>query len=100
MVDMFESASVEPVVMVEESEDGEHEEDEHMEGDDHAEDDEHVEDEHAHSGFMVKVPVSQDIYTMSFTVTEDMVGEWEIGCFLLDGVHYNSGMVGTLTVEK
>jgi plastocyanin len=49
---------------------------------------------------MVKVPVSDDIYTMSFTVTEDMVGEWEIGCFLLDGVHYNSGMVGTLRVEK
>jgi plastocyanin len=95
MVDMFESAGVEPVVTVEKSEDGEHEEDEHVEGDEHTE-----EDEHAHSGFMVKVPVSHDTYTMSFTVTEDMVGEWEIGCFLLDGVHYNSGMVGALTVEN
>jgi plastocyanin len=94
-VEMFESAGVEPVVSTEKSEDTEHEEDEHMEGDEHTE-----EDEHAHSGFMVKVPVTHDIYTMSFTVTEDMVGEWEIGCFLLDGVHYNSGMVGALTVEN
>ena len=112
MIDMFESAGVEPVVSVEESgeigmegeehtEGDEHAEDEeHTEGDEHKEEDEHMEDEHAHSGFMVQVPVTHDIYTMSFTVTEDMVGEWEIGCFLLDGVHYNSGMVGTLTVEK
>jgi len=118
MVDMFESAGVEPVVTVEKSEDDVHEEDEHMEGDEHdegeqmdeeedhmegdehTEEDEHMEDEHAHSGFMVQVPVTHDIYAMSFTVTEDMIGEWEIGCFLLDGVHYNSGMVGTLTVEE
>ena len=95
---------------------GEHEEDEHMEGDEHAEDehmdeegeqmegmegDEHMEEgEHAHSGFMVTVPAAKDTYTMSFTVTEDMLGEWEIGCFLLDGVHYDSGMVGTLNVTN
>ena len=127
MVDMFESAGVEPVVTVEMSEGGEHEEDEHMEGDEHTEDehmegDEHTEDEHmdeegeqmegmegdehmeegehAHSGFMVTVPAAKDTYTMSFTVTEDMLGEWEIGCFLLDGVHYDSGMVGTLNVTN
>jgi plastocyanin len=100
MVDMFESAGVEPVVSVEMSEETVEEGEEHTEGDEHTEEDEHMEDEHAHAGFMVKVPVTHDIYTMSFTVTEDMVGEWEIGCFLLDGVHYNSGMVGTLTVEK
>jgi plastocyanin len=111
MVDMFESAGVEPVVSIEESGETVHEDEEHTEGDEHTEDeehtegdehsevDEHAEDEHAHSGFMIQVPVTHDIYTMSFTVTEDMVGEWEIGCFLLDGVHYNSGMVGTLTVE-
>lgn len=117
-VDMFESAGVEPVVSVEMSEAGEHkedehmdgnehdegdhkEEDEHMEGDEHDEEGEHMEEgEHAHSGFMVMVPPANDTYTMSFTVTEDMVGEWEIGCFLLDGVHYTSGMVGTLTVEN
>lgn len=117
-VDMFESAGVEPVVTIEKAEGGEHEEDEHtdgdehdegehmeedehMEGDEHDEEGEHMEEgEHAHSGFMVMVPPSHDTYTMSFTVTEDMVGEWEIGCFLLDGVHYISGMVGTLTVEN
>ena len=102
-VDMFETAGVEPDVSVEMSDEEHIEEDEHSEGDEHTEEDEHMEDEsmedeHAHSGFMVKVPVTHDVYTMSFTVTEDMVGEWEIGCFLLDGVHYNSGMVGTLTL--
>jgi len=101
MIDMFENAGVEPDVSFEMSGEEHTEEDEHSEDEEHSEGDEHTEeDEHAHSGFMVKVPVSDDIYTMSFTVTEDMVGEWEIGCFLLDGVHYNSGMVGTLRVEK
>jgi plastocyanin len=115
-VDMFESAGIEPVVTVEKSEKGESEE-EHMEGDEHQEDDEHqeedehsegdehsedehAEDEHAHAGFMVQVPASHDVYTMKFTVTEDMLGEWEVGCFLLDGVHYTSGMVGSLTVTN
>jgi hypothetical protein len=28
-------------------------------------------------------------------VTEEMIGEWEMGCFSLDGVHYTSGMVGS-----
>lgn len=92
-VDMFETAGVEPDVSVEMSMETEAEGDEHSEGDEHMEED-------GHSGFMVKVPVTHDVYTMTFTVTEDMVGEWEMGCFLLDGVHYNSGMVGTLNVEK
>jgi hypothetical protein len=86
-----------------EHDEGEHMEegDEHMEGDEHDEEGEHMEEgEHAHSGFMVLVPAAKDTYTMSFTVTEDMLGEWEIGCFLLDGVHYISGMVGTLTVTN
>jgi plastocyanin len=92
-VDMFETAGMEPDVSVEMSMETEAEGDEHTEGDEHMEED-------GHSGFMVKVPVTHDVYTMTFTVTEDMVGEWEMGCFLLDGVHYNSGMVGTLNVEK
>ena len=117
MVDMFESAGVEPAVTVEKSDGSEHEEnenaerDEHMEGDEHMEDeehsegdehteDEHMEDDHAHAGFMVMVPAAKDTYTMSFTVTEDMLGDWEIGCFLLDGVHYTSGMEGTLKVTN
>lgn len=109
-VDMFESAGVEPVVSVEKMEEehaegDEHMDDEHAEDEEHAEgdehmDEEHAEDEHAHSGFMVMVPVSHDVYSMSFTVTEEMAGEWEIGCFLLDGVHYESGMAGSLTVKQ
>jgi uncharacterized cupredoxin-like copper-binding protein len=107
MVEMFETAGVEPEVSVEMSMETESEGEEHTEGDEHTEEDEHTEgdehteeDEHAHSGFMVMVPASHDIYTMSFTVTEDMVGEWEVGCFLLDGVHYESGMVGSLVVKE
>jgi uncharacterized cupredoxin-like copper-binding protein len=105
MVDMFESAGVEPEVTVEKGEEEHSEGDEHAEGEEHSEgdehtEDEHEEDEHAHSGFMVMVPASHDIYTMSFTVTEEMVGDWELGCFLLDGVHYESGMVGSLVVNQ
>jgi hypothetical protein len=66
-----------------------------MEGMDMEEDDMHM-----HSGWMFSVPATQDEYTITFTVTEDMVGEWEIGCFLLSGdtAHYSLGMTGTLTV--
>ena len=87
MTDMFEFAHVEPEVTM-------------MEGD-HAEEDMHMEDEeeHGHSGFMIEVPPGDDEYTMTFTVTEDMVGEWEIGCFDQNGVHYTAGMHGTLTVS-
>jgi uncharacterized cupredoxin-like copper-binding protein len=28
-----------------------------------------------------------------------MVGEWEMGCFEQDGVHYDAGMKGTLVVN-
>lgn len=51
-----------------------------------------------HSGFMVTVPVGNDMATLTFTVTKAMIGEWEIGCFAQDGVHYNAGMKGTLVV--
>jgi hypothetical protein len=71
-----------------------------MDGDEHDEGDHMDEEEQAHSGFMVRVPVTHDIYTLNFTVPEDMAGEWEIGWFLLDGVHHISGMVGTLSVEE
>jgi hypothetical protein len=33
-------------------------------------------------------------------VTEEMLGVWEMGCFEQDGVHYSSGMVGTITVRQ
>lgn len=53
----------------------------------------------ADHGFMVAVPTNNDEITVTFTVTEDMVGEWEIGCFLDGGSHYNQGMTGTLKVN-
>ena len=89
-MDMFESAHVEPDLMMETG----------MEmGDEHQdEEDDHGEDEHA--GFMVYLPAGDDQATMTFTVTEEMVGEWEIGCFELDGVHYDAGMIGTLVVTQ
>ncbi len=103
--DMFEAAGITPEVSLAA---GSHEDDhEHNEEDEHHEDahmdegDEHAGDEHAHehAGFMVLVPVGHDGYTMKFKVTEEMVGEWEIGCFEEGGIHYAEGMVGTLTVS-
>jgi plastocyanin len=37
---------------------------------------------------------------LSFTVTQEMLGDWEIGCFEHVGVHYNGGMTGTLIVTQ
>lgn len=84
MMDMFESAQVEPMV---EMEAGMEMEEEHEEG------------EEGHEGFMVFLPHGNENASINFTVTEDMVGEWEIGCFELDGVHYDAGMKGTLVVK-
>jgi len=50
-------------------------------------------------GFMVSVGAGTPEQTIQFTVTEDMVGEWEMACFLDGGVHYNSGMHGTVVVK-
>lgn len=71
-----------------------------MAEDDHEGDEEmHMDDAgHGHDGLMVMLPQGDDTATMTFVVTEDMVGTWEIGCFQLDGVHYDAGMTGTLTV--
>jgi len=80
-VDMFKSAHVEPTVTMDMS----------MDMDEDPE-------EEGHEGFMVHLPVGSETATMTFTVTKDMVGEWEIGCFEQDGVHYTAGMVGTLVV--
>lgn len=87
--DMFESAEIEPEVMKMES-------DEHDDGG-HEGEDEHGH-EAEHSGFMVTLPENGGKATMSFTVTEDMVGEWQMGCFLQEGVHHDAGMVGTFVV--
>lgn len=49
---------------------------------------------------MVMQPVGSDPTTISFTVTKDMVGTWTYACFQQDGVHYENGMKGTLTVTQ
>lgn len=77
-LDFFENAGVEPMVMTEAEMPMEEEE---------------------HQGFMVALPKTGDQATMTFTVTQDMVGEWEMGCFEQDGVHYDAGMKGTLVVS-
>jgi uncharacterized cupredoxin-like copper-binding protein len=90
--DFFEAGGVEPVLI--------------MEADEHSEDEEHDMEEmdddagHGHEGFMAMVEPGHATATLSFTVTEDMLGEWEMGCFLLEGVHYTSGMSGSLTVSN
>lgn len=53
-----------------------------------------------HAGFMVLMPKGSDNATITFTVTGDMVGEWEIGCFEDDGQHYEDGMKGKLIVSQ
>jgi plastocyanin len=79
MLDMFEHAGVEPVVtMMEGMGEAEHEEE--------------------HTGFMVLLQKTGDAATLTFPVTKEMVGEWEMGCFELDGVHYTSGMKGVFIV--
>lgn len=80
--DMFEMAGVEPEVMMMEE----------MEA--------MGEEEEGHSGFMVHLPETGSEASITFTATEDMVGEWEMGCFELDGVHYTSGMVGKFIVTR
>ena len=55
--------------------------------------------EAGHEGFMVVLEKTGDKAVMTFEVTEDMVGDWEMGCFEQDGVHYDAGMVGTFTVS-
>lgn len=52
-----------------------------------------------HSGFMVTLKQTGDENALTFTATKDMLGEWEMGCFALEGVHYTSGMVGKLVVN-
>lgn len=102
-LDLFEHAGIEPSVTMEmhmdEHEEGEHEEGEHHE-DEHGDEAEHADDmdEHAHSGFMVALK-NEDTATMTFTVTEEMVGTWEIGCFLQNGSHHLAGMQGSLEVD-
>lgn len=51
-------------------------------------------------GNMVVQPAGSDPTTIQFTVTKDMLGTWEMGCFEENGLHYTSGMTGTITVRQ
>ena len=52
------------------------------------------------TGVMVTLPPGDDKAKITFNVTDGMVGEWEMGCFELGGVHYDSGMLGKVVVSK
>ncbi|MGA7272237.1 MAG: hypothetical protein WB239_14290 [Acidimicrobiia bacterium] len=41
-----------------------------------------------------------EMATVTFTPTEDSVGEWQIGCFEEEGTHWQQGMKGTIIVEE
>ncbi|MDA1330094.1 MAG: hypothetical protein O3B43_03385 [Chloroflexi bacterium] len=93
--DFFEAVGVTPVVMMDASASDDHNMDE-MAGDEHME----TSDGHAHEGFMVMLPPGDETSTISFTVTEEMIGQWELGCFVTNGFHYTSGMLGTLIITN
>jgi len=78
--DMFAESGSEPTVMAEMHMEGEHEE--------------------GHTGFMVVLPKEGDTASLTFSMTDGMFGEWEIGCFEQEGVHYDAGMKGKVTVSK
>lgn len=116
-VDMFEFAGVEPAGMMnmgaedEDHDEGEEDHDEEgmdmdgmdMDGDEDGMDMDgmDMEDEHEmHSGFMTTIDSKGGTTTITFTVTEEMVGEWEFGCFLDQGTHYAAGMSGKLVVTN
>ena len=65
---------------------------EEMEGMEMGDDEPHA------NAFMVLVPESGESASISFTVTEDMVGEWEIACFQGNGSHYDDGMRGKIAI--
>jgi plastocyanin len=53
-----------------------------------------------HDGFMLLVPTDSNQASMTFTVTADMIGEWEMACFQGNGSHYDDGMRGRVVVTQ
>jgi uncharacterized cupredoxin-like copper-binding protein len=82
-VDLFEAGGVEPEVNI--IEEG------HMT--------EAANEEEGHAGFMLVLGAGGR-GTMTFNVTDGMAGEWEIGCFEQEGVHYDAGMHGPATITR
>lgn len=56
-------------------------------------------EDHMDMGVMV-VREPAETATITFTVTEASVGEWDFGCFEEDGAHWDDGMRGTIVVEE
>jgi len=58
--------------------------------------------EHGHgaTNFMLTLSKTGERATITFTPTEEMVGDWEMGCFEQEGVHYDAGMKGILTITE
>jgi uncharacterized cupredoxin-like copper-binding protein len=54
---------------------------------------------HDNPGTMVVVQ-PEDQASLTFTVTDDMLGEWELSRFSQEGVHYAAGMQGKMVVVK
>ena len=56
-----------------------------------------------HAGVMFMIDPAMvspgEVTKITFTVPEDVVGEWEIGCFQERGQHYDDGMRGKFIVE-
>ena len=53
-----------------------------------------------HGGYMVLLQKTGDQASITFTVTEEMLGKWEMGCFEQEGVHYDAGMKGKVTASN
>lgn len=57
----------------------------------------------AHAGLMVMIDPqiipAGEVTTITFTVPEDKVGRWQMGCFQERGQHYDDGMNGVIIVE-
>lgn len=56
-----------------------------------------MDDEMDH-GFMIMRDPGEEA-TVTFVVTADQVGVWEMACFQEDGAHYDDGMKGKFFVE-
>lgn len=50
-------------------------------------------------GVMIARPPAETV-RITFTLTQESIGEWEIGCFEGDGDHWEAGMKGTIVVES
>ena len=56
-------------------------------------------DDHHHHGFMVVLAPGATA-SVTVTIPDDAVGDWEIGCFLDKGTHWSSGMHATLRITS